>query len=151
PVWKFSVAEIDGSNPVTKEITVGGNYDNRHFVYYNFETDQVIDREPNREDWDLLFTKYTEDLGVMMYGVFGVLTSERIGVAKVTSEQIDTVTWDEQPLDSAINVIGRGWKSAGATVTVFDTITYFISVANNDVWQLEFTYGTTGSNDGIAA
>ena len=53
-------------------------------IYYSIETNEILDREPNSSSWDLLFTKYEEDLNNELanplnysqpYFVAGVLTN----------------------------------------------------------------------------
>src|SRR5690606_18318149 len=58
-LWEFKYANVDGSNE--QVITFNkSTYPNRNFVYFDMINNQLIDREPNNNSWDLTFVKHTD-------------------------------------------------------------------------------------------
>ncbi len=161
PIYDFSFAKIDGTNVVNKTVELGGaTYGTQNFVYYNLLTDSLYSREPNSENWDILFTNYNDSLTASMwYGVFGVLNNVNTFVTRVdtSSAEISNLDYAQYTYtNSNINNIGRAWKAASqAGVVVYDSITYFAKVQNGDIWQLQFTKHISGTdttaNSGLVA
>jgi hypothetical protein len=153
PVYHFKVAKIDGTGIVEKELAIGGSaYVGKNYAFYNIETDEFLDREPLSENWDFMFSNYNDEevnTGTALYKVFGVINNEGLKVAKVDTadaffEDLDYAVYE---YDTVINSIGRVWKSSGPNgVVMTDSLCYFVKVANGDVWQLVFTYHTTGAD-----
>jgi hypothetical protein len=59
-VYTFTVANLDGSQEQIISIDAS-LYNNKKFIYYSLQNDLIIDREPNSDNWDFVFTKYSED------------------------------------------------------------------------------------------
>ncbi|PKP45247.1 MAG: hypothetical protein CVT95_09165, partial [Bacteroidetes bacterium HGW-Bacteroidetes-12] len=58
-LWEFKYANVDGSNE--QVITFNkSTYTNKNFVYFDMITNQLIDREPNNNSWELTFFKHTD-------------------------------------------------------------------------------------------
>lgn len=153
--WTIKIANLDGTNVRTKEFDVNPTYTGKLFAYYNFATDQLIDRDAASNSWDILFTKYTGPVSMggapVMYPLTGILSNENRGVVEVAGAAAPTATWSatmEASLDSSINVIGNDWKKsnfANGVYPVKDSLTYFMKVPSGDVWQLELTYASLGN------
>lgn len=154
PVHEFSYAKLDGSNRVDKVIELGqSQFGTQNYVYYNFDTDSLMAREPNTEDWDILFTNYNDSnvvMGNSLYSVFGVLNNVNVKVTRVdtASAEINNLNYENYTFTNGnINNIGRAWKEAGAGgVVVHDSITYFAKVENGDIWQLQFLKHISGTD-----
>lgn len=158
--WTFKIANIDGTNAVTKDFDINPTYSGKLFAYYNFTTNAFVNRDPAADTWDFMFTKYTESVSMgpgapVMYPVTGILSNENRGVYKLQDVAALNATWDSATMynhfDSAINMIGRDWKTSTFANGVYtlDTASYFMQVPNGDVWQFEFTHaslGTTGNS-----
>ena len=50
----FSIADLDGSNLVTKTVNRSTYNTKRHF-YFDIEGDSIIDSEPVKDQWELVF------------------------------------------------------------------------------------------------
>jgi len=87
----------------------------------------------------------------VMYPVTGILSNENRGVYELHDVAALNATWDSATMynnfDSAINVIGRDWKTSTFANGVYtlDTASYFMQVPNGDVWQFEFTHASLGN------
>jgi len=156
--WKFRIAKLDGTGDTTLKIYRSPNYTSRLFVYYNAATQSFIDREPNRPEWDLLFTRYKEYLpgapGVPYYSVMGVLSNFEVTVAEQYPLLAnDTAGYKSFTYATAMNTIGSDWKSFDMTQSppawvLKDSSYYFIKTKHtNEYYQVKFT-GFGGSASG---
>lgn len=147
----FSIADLNGSNLVTKTINRGTYSAKRHF-YFDVENDTILDVEPGKTSWELLFRKYSDTSGPGYYNVTGVLSNYNMGIAQVDNVLTSTAksNWNTYPLDSSINVIGYDWKSFNMSTfswDIKDSLSFIMKDNNGDVFQIIFT-GTTGSSTG---
>ena len=67
--YTFRYSDIDGSNEQTVNLDLAGS--TKNFVYYSLDTNEEIDREPDQDKWDIVFTKYIDKS--INYPVTGVL------------------------------------------------------------------------------
>jgi hypothetical protein len=148
----MSIADLDGSNMVTKSLNRASYSTKRHF-YYDVENDSILDAEPAKASWDFVFRKYSDMVAPSAYyNVTGALTNANIGVAQVNNTPTaDAKTnYSNYSLDSSINILGYDWKSFNMGTfswDITDSLSYIIKNYNEDVWQVIFT-GTTGSSQG---
>lgn len=128
--WTFKVAGLDGSDEQSVTLNTG-DYTAKTFVYYSLDSMKVLDREPAKESWDLMFTRYFDY--TIPYNVSGVLTNElHIATQEVTDEGLDQATfttYEDTAFTSDISVIGSDWKSFNMTTFSYEvdtTVVYFI-------------------------
>lgn len=151
--WTFHIANVDGSGRVDQKV-YAKPYLNNIFVYYNITTNSFAAREPGNQDWDMLFTRYNQDISGVQYPSTGVMTNYNTGVAELWDVDADTAEYRNYTMDSSTTAIGSDWKKAPmGPVTVFDldTVTYFVKSRNASIYQVEFLYATTGSAGGKIA
>jgi len=147
--YQIRYANLDGSDEINETLDISG-YTDKNFVYYSFAGQQLIDREPASNSWDILFTKYNTILeGGSPYVVTGVLCNEN-----VKSNRFDMVDpafsdWSAMSLDSVRNGIGYDWKNFDFTTgwEVYDSTLFFVKDLHGDVYKLVFT-GFGGSTSG---
>lgn len=155
-IYTIKIANLDGSDSKTLEIN-SKNYSNKLFIYYSFVTNELLDIEPNSDDWDIVFGKYTDvaRMGNIVYDnypVTGGRINPKVKVASVTGVKSDEA---KQPylymFSNRINSIGYHWKSFNQNTNqwvVPDTITYFvISEDDGYLYKLWFS-GFGGSSTG---
>ena len=142
--YYFTYADLDGLNEQAGEVDKNDFLD-RNFGYWNLSTNATVDIEPANDAWDLLFTKYYSDLGVMWYGVVGVLQNTPVDVAQVDGIPTSEATFDDaySIMSSDINIIGSDWKTyTGGQYEYAADRSYFVRATTGDVWKLVFTgYG----------
>lgn len=158
--WIFRIAKLDGTQDTTIRLYRVPNYSSRLFAYYNIATKTVIDREPGRYTWDLLFTRYKEYIpgapGSPFYSVTGALTNFDVVVAKKISagSPADTTGFATFTYSKKQNEVGSNWKTYAQAANqwyVSDSNYYFIKTKNtNEYWEVKFTY-TDGSAGGKMA
>lgn len=152
--WTFKIANLDGSGELTKTVNKN-DYSSKNFLYYDINLDQFVDREPNRDSWDLVFSKYMSPIntgpgGIVYYPLTAALlnanaqNAERRGLA-VENDDTLNLNWNDH-----FTEIGGDWKSFNRTTFQYefeDSLVYFVRTSNGDVYKLYFTNyvgGTTG-------
>lgn len=142
-VYYFRYADLNGANLVNATVTKS-NHVGQNFGYYSIQNQQELSREPVSISWDLLFTKYTTDLGGgMYYGVTGILSNVNVKVAQVNNvPDVNTVSHIGQNYTFNIGTIGYDWKSFNMTTYQYDiedSLVYFVEDANQDIYKVIFT------------
>ncbi|XZF12865.1 T9SS type A sorting domain-containing protein [Chitinophagaceae bacterium MMS25-I14] len=158
--WTFRIAKLDGTNDTTvtmyRHISTP-DFANRVYGYYNISTKTIVDREPARSSWDLLFTRYLDSASqgptfIPYYPASGVFSNVSTSVAEVHGINPDSVLSTSVSNYSAIkNVIGYDWKhfAPPAGPWAVDSTVFFVKSTNtNEYYQLQFT-GFGGSANGI--
>ena len=150
----FSIANLDGTSLVNKSISRTTYASKRHF-YYDIDADAVLDLEPAKASWDIVFRKFNDLVAPgTYYKITGGLTNNNIGVAQVDGVHTGDAkaNWSSYAFDSsAINIVGGDWKSVNSSFTgydVTDSLSYFIKDNSGDVYQVIFTGATFGSQGG---
>ncbi len=156
-IFTFRLANLDGSNVVTKTVNKT-DYTGKNFFYYDIATDSFLDREPVSSNWDMVFKRYLSPIqagpAVVWYPVMGVQTNIDVSSARVEGmvpNVVDSATYVRNTND--ISRIGSNWKSFNNATfqwTVYDTLSYFVSSRLGGVYQLVFN-GFGGSSNGDIA
>ena len=149
--FTFSYADVDGSNPISGLIKKPA-YATKKNVYYSLSTNSILDLEPAKKDWDIVFTKYNQlQPQGGYYKVTGVLTNADRTTAEARKADLSTVGWYGQDYQANIGIIGSDWKSFNMSTfsyDIVDSLTYFFVDTNEIVWQLTFT-DFEGSTTGV--
>lgn len=136
-VYNFTIANLDGSSDENIFIDTTP-YSDKNFIYYSIETNEILDREPNSSSWDLLFTKYEEDLNNELanplnysqpYFVAGVLTNGNT-IAQYEGSTSDIIPFSELDTSLNINTIGWDWKEYTGTFSIVPNLSYYITDQN---------------------
>ena len=139
--YMFKYADLDGSNEVSETVTCS-DFTSKNFLYYSLQNQEVLDREPASESWDLLFTKYVAMLpGNVPYPVTGVLLNEDVPANRFDEVGPDFDDWSSVPFDSTKVPIGYDWKYFDMSIfsyVVEDSIAFFVSDRQTNVYKLVF-------------
>jgi len=140
----FRYAKIDGSEE--QNITLDCNlYTAKDFIGFSMITNEVIDYQPDRSLWDVVFTKYMSvqpnQLGKdTVYPVTGVLNNDEVYSEKFIHSDPDFAGYNPYGWDSTRSSIGYDWKSfTESGYTVADSVAYFVKTKAGDVFKLVFT------------
>ena len=148
----FTVADLDGSNLVAKTIN-RSNYSTKRHFYYDVENDSILDSEPAKTAWELVFRTYNDKIAPnFYYDITGALSNYNLGITEARGIATATAkaNFASYSLDSSINVIGADWKNFNNTTfqwMIEDSLSYIMKDYNGDVYQLIFT-GTSGGSTG---
>lgn len=142
--FTFTLANLDGTNE-EEVIMPLADYSGKEFGYYSVETNSVLDREPLSSSWDVVFTKYWENVGSeerpWYMAVTGVLSSPSVQVSEIHKKDasLDDISLEDLkdfPYASESNVIGYDWKTRGGDgYTVSDTTFFIVKTASNDAYK----------------
>ncbi len=148
----FRYANLDNTNDVTDTI-LQADYLGKNFGYYSLRNNTQIDREPTNTDWDILFTRYYEDVfPIGYYPVAGVLSNFGVQVAQASG--VDVMYVDSLNYSGAyatnMSQIGSDWKAFDQQTnswSIADSLCYFIRNKAGQIVKITFT-GFGGSVDG---
>lgn len=135
--YNFRYADLDGSNEHIVTVNCAGK--NKNFVYYSIDTNTEVDREPDTDTWDLVFTKWIDK--TINYPVTGVL--QNIGVGAQKSTNIDPTSKDMPSSGylSSISTIGSDWKTINMTTyqySIDETHVYLVKGLDKQIYRLKF-------------
>jgi hypothetical protein len=147
----FRWADLDGANLVEDTFATTPYYNVMNFIHYSLVNKEIVEVEPEMNDWDLLFTRYVALASVggvtMNYPVTGILSNPGISVAKVTGISPENALDTDAAGGYSTNadVIGYDWKVSDPItheVSLVDSVSYFIQATDSKKYQLYFTnYG----------
>jgi hypothetical protein len=152
-VYTFKLAMLDHSNEITRQFTnSGGLSDQALLGYYSIQDDSFVNREPNRDAWDLAFLQYNaEQFGTATnQRVTGVLQNNNVEAAKIMlASPESTYSWSAQTFQTAINTIGFDWKVLNYQTfqwEIPDTLVYVIKSQQGNYYEIRFaTFTGTGT------
>jgi hypothetical protein len=135
--YTFRYSDLNGSNEKNVTLIVAGK--NKNFIYYSLETNAEVDREPDTDKWDIVFTKWV-DLG-MKYIVTGVL--QNIGVSALENADADPLSTAMPATGYKTNssIIGADWKTFNMTTYQYNidaTRTFYIKDLTDKFHRLTF-------------
>lgn len=142
-------ANLDNSETVIDTLAIAPHA-GKNFFYYRASDSTVLDRGPDSENWDLLFTQYTNvDMQYTVTGILhnlGVESAKAINVADVnTYDDHFSANWSEY-----INTIGYDWKVLNQQMTGYDiedSTVYFVKDLAGNIWKMVMA-GFVGSSAG---
>tara|TARA_B000000475_G_scaffold250906_1_gene227504 strand:+ start:1407 stop:2633 length:1227 start_codon:yes stop_codon:yes gene_type:complete len=145
-VYNFTIANLDGTSEENISIDTAP-YTDKNFIYYSIETNEILDREPNSISWDILFTKYEDDLNndianplsySQPYFVAGVLTNGN-SIAQYEGNTLDIIPSSELDTTSNINTIGWDWKEYTGTFTIVSDLSFYIAnLSKTSIYKIVF-------------
>src|SRR5690606_18817331 len=104
--YHFRYAKLDNSNLNSASI-VKSTYNTKNFVYFDANTNQVVDREPESNTWDITFTQYIAYIP-SAYLVTGVLSNKYPQTSKVypVAAPLSYTDWNNHSFSNRMNTIG---------------------------------------------
>jgi len=145
-LWNVIISNIDNSDS-TNLIFSKGKFPDRLFVYYDVVNKQLNDREPARNTWCLVWTRYKDIVTQFnvtgAYPLTGILANKSDTIAKNMGKKCNEVwlTSVTAPFLQNTNNIGWDWKippqGPGAFVMV-DTFVYFVKNTASNYYKLSF-------------
>jgi hypothetical protein len=136
--YTFRYADLDGSNEKNIDVNAAGK--NKNFVYYSIDTNTEVDREPDADKWDLVFTKWIDKS--INYPVTGVL--QNIGITAQESTDIDPLS-EAMPASgyqTNMSEIGSDWKIIDMVTyqyNIDETRVFFVKDLNDKIYRIRFT------------
>jgi len=138
--FEFRIANLDGTGLVSKVLSKTP-YASKNFFYYDVVNDVVVDREPAKTDWDILFSRYMEEvIPGSYYPVTGVYINQNVTAAKAAGDTT-MVDWNNFPQTDSITVIGSNWKSFNNSTfqwNLDDSLSFFVTAQDGNLYKMIF-------------
>jgi hypothetical protein len=152
----FKYADIDGQNEVSETLNVTP-YESKLFVYYSLTNHVIVDREPEKTSWDLLFSKYAaivyDSEGIPSYYlVVGATSNVTDSISRNYPVAADFEDWTITPFNGNKTTIGHDWKSfnmGSFSWEIADSLTFFVKNTKGDIYKMALDY-FSGSGAGKA-
>lgn len=149
-LYEIRYADLDGQND--QSITLdAGNYESKMFMSFSF-TNGLVDREPDKNAWDLLFTRYLATVQNTPYPVIGVLLNAADSAAEARDVAPDFNDWPSLDYSTGSDVIGHDWKTfdmGSMTYLMEDSLYFFVKAQNGNIYKIHFT-SFSGSSSGTS-
>lgn len=142
--YTFVYANIDGSNE--KKVSIKKNdIGAQNFGFYSIENDKLVEREPDTETWDVVFTQYLSPVPVgggefQNYPVSGVKINKYVQVAQRDGQAVSSNDTNGLNWNTNLTEIGSDWKSWNGTAYEYEeNRVYFVKLDGGQMWKLYFT------------
>ena len=137
-MYSFRYSDLDGSNENVVDIQLAGK--NKNFIYFSLDNNEEVDREPETDKWDIVFTKWIDNS--MNYPVTGVL--QNIGVSALENSDVDPLSevMPERGYLTSISTIGADWKTIDMDTyqySIDETRVFFTKDQNDKIYRIRFT------------
>ena len=135
--YKVIYSDLNGQNE--KTVTIDGSGKNKNFVYFSVDDNTVVDREPEKDKWDLVFTKWIDNS--IYYPVTGVLQNFDITASDVLSADPQAEEFPAEGFLTDISTIGADWKSYNMNTSSFEIDlerVFFVRDLNEKVYKIIF-------------
>jgi hypothetical protein len=149
-------ANPDGSDEVNASFSPA-SFSAKNFIHYSIVNENAVVVEPDKDNWDLLFTNYitkipTGPTTTMDYPVLGVLAKQGIELAKVTGIDPASATLSDttEGFSTKADLIGWDWKTYDQTSNEYSLVAntcYFVKLTDGSIYKIYFT-GFAGSATG---
>lgn len=146
-MWDVIISDLDNSDSVNLKINKSA-YKTKLFVYYDAANNALIDREPAKTTWDLVWTKYSKWLnagpgGMVLYSLAGVISNPAVTVEQNNGKKCNEVWLSNKTstVDPSMTAIGYDWKVFNNTTMVYDipdNIVYFVKAQNGKTYKMTF-------------
>jgi len=150
-LYMYKYANLDGTGERDIELACN-DYIDKRFVYFSISNDEILDRDPDADTWDILITKYMSiQPDGTPYPVTGVLNNFDVAANKFEEVAPDYDDWSAMAMDTAKSPVGYDWKVFELSTfswAVLDSVAYFVQTLEADVYKLVFTeFGGTGTGN----
>lgn len=137
--YTFQYSDLDGSNEHTVTLDLAGS--TKNFVYYSLDSNEEVDREPDQDKWDILFTKYNTIIQNTNYTVTGVLQNIDVTARESTDTDPLSTTFPTTGFLTNMSTIGSDWKVFNMETlqyTIDDTRVFFVTDLAGAVHRIKF-------------
>jgi ABC-type Fe2+-enterobactin transport system substrate-binding protein len=147
--YTFRYSDLDGLNEHTVNLDLASNMKN--FAYYSIDTNAEVDREPESDKWDILFTKYNTIIESQNYTVTGVLQNIDVTAQESTDTDPMSKAFPTTGFLTNISTVGSDWKTINMETfqyTIDDTRVFYVQDLNGEVYRIKFkTFEGSGTGN----
>jgi hypothetical protein len=152
-------ADIDGSNTIDASFS-RSSYESKNFIQYSLVNQEVVEAQPDKDAWDLLFTMYFVKIPAgpdvyIDYPVVGVLMNEGLQGVEVTGIVPSQANYTDATNDfsTTTDIIGWEWKVSDPVtheISLAENTSYFIKKPDNSIYRIYFTDYNSSDNGKIS-
>ena len=147
--YVLQYADLDASTH--KEVIISKDAD-YNFSFFSFNTETEVIVEPEKSNWDLNFTVFTNEIvGFGSYGFSDYVVNNTKASAQVymIDTDVDALTYDTFTKEDVINSnftndqrsIGSSWRNGGGPGTLpslKDNVFYVVNDTDGNLYKLQF-------------
>ncbi|WP_407556960.1 HmuY family protein [Winogradskyella sp. 4-2091] len=147
--YVLQYADLDDT--VHQEITISKN-NSYNFIFFSFNTETEVSVEPEKSDWDLNFTVFTneiENYGSYGYSDFVVTNTKGGAVSYKIDTETESYTYEDFSLTDALSIafdndqrnIGSSWRVGGgpsSSPAIIDTVFYIVNDTAGNYYKIQF-------------
>lgn len=135
--FTFRYSDLDGSNEETVSLDLSSS--TKNFVYFSLDTKEEVDREPDNDKWDLLFTKWIDKS--INYPVTGVLQNIDVTALESTDTDPKSKVFPSTGFLTSMSTIGSDWKVIDMQTfeySIDGTRVFYVKDLNGVIYRLKF-------------
>jgi hypothetical protein len=147
--YVLQYADLDATTH--EEVTVSKN-SNYNFTFFSFNTDAVVSVEPEKIEWDLNFTVFTNEIeGYGSYGYSDFVVNNVKADAKVymIDTDVDAFTYADFALSDVVDAnftsdqrsVGSSWRNGGgpsSLPSLKENVFYVVNDTDGNYYKLQF-------------
>jgi hypothetical protein len=139
-LYDFRYANIDGTGEQMVSLNCS-DYITKEFVGYSLEDGTIVDFQPERSSWDLVFTKYiAPEPPDTVYNFMGIESNADVFTEEFYHVGPDFTGWNTTDWDSTKIGIGHDWKTfTGTGWLLTDSLAYFVKNKTGDIFKMVIT------------
>ncbi|XCF06652.1 HmuY family protein [Tamlana crocina] len=150
--YVLQYADLDASTH--QEVTINKT-ENYNFSFFSFNTNSVVDVEPEKERWDISFTVFTNIIeGAGSYGYSDFVTHNRKGdteayMVETTSFEYDAFALsnvDSNLFSKDQTTIGANWRDVFSH-TAFSDRFFVVKDPNGNIYKIKFLAMTNDNGE----
>jgi hypothetical protein len=157
--YELRWANVDGSNQIDASFSPVA-FESKHFIQYSIVNQEVVEAQPDKDAWDLLFTKYIVKIPIgldvyMDYNVVGVLMNQGLQAVEVTGIDPAQANYTNATNDFSTAADGIGWEwkvndPVTHAISLADSTSYFVKVSDTEIYRIYFTLYDSNDNGNIS-
>ncbi|WP_204346561.1 HmuY family protein [Psychroserpens algicola] len=147
----YTLQYADLDDTTHEEITISKN-NAYHFTFFSFNTESIVNVEPEATQWDLNFTVFTNEIegfGSYGYSDFVVNNSKSNALVYMLDSEEDALSYEEFLLADVDQTkftidqrsIGSSWRNGGGPGTLpslKDNVFYIVNDTDGNLYKLKF-------------
>lgn len=150
--YVLQYANLDATTHQQIVIPKKNNY---NFSYFSFNTNSVVDVEPEKEKWDVCFTVFTNIIeGAGSYGFSDFVIHNRKGNVQSYQADATIISYDDFLLQDVEltsfsldqTTIGSNWRDVFSRATYTDRF-YVLKDSNGNIYKIKFLTMTNNNGE----
>ena len=151
-IYNFRYSDLNGQNEALKEIRCvdyTSTNTKRLFIYYSIQNNVLVDREPNINSWDIVLTRFHDN--IINYNVTGFLLNEKIKAsvykAPDSARAMNSTLADTTMFSDSLTMVGNSWYNlSGMNIVPNKKNVYFVKTDTDTIYRFIANYFQSGAS-----